>query len=70
MMRVLLWTCVWLLVSAPAGAQTPQIDTGPAPLKVYLDCGGGGRGGGHGGGGCFEDYLRDEIDFVDFVQQP
>jgi hypothetical protein len=61
---------VWLLgmvisVSGwtPAAAQTPpaQPVTPPAPsarLRVFLDC------------DCFEDHLRNEIRWVDFVRQP
>ena len=44
----------------PAGAQTPPpADSAPARLRVYLDC-----------FDCFEQYLRDEIPWVDFVRQP
>jgi hypothetical protein len=54
--------------SASAAAQTPPTPPqtqapAPAPdarrLRVYLDC-----------SDCFEDYLRDEIKWVDFVRQP
>jgi hypothetical protein len=53
--------------TARADAQaTPPQDQAAAPaqnpsqrLRVYLDC-----------RDCFDDYLRDEIDWVDFVRQP
>jgi len=50
---------------APATAQQPQTPTPPqtdqAPrrLRIHLDC-----------FDCFQEYLRDEIDFVDFVREP
>ena len=43
-----------LAASLPA-VQDPQI--GPVRLRVFLDC-----------GGCYADYLRSEITFVDFVR--
>jgi hypothetical protein len=53
--------------SIGASAQTPPTPVEPQAatmpegrrLRVYLDC-----------GQCFGDYLRDEIDWVDFVRQP
>jgi hypothetical protein len=61
------WLLVWLVLSAvPATveAQTPatppQPSTSPgaaARLRVFLEC------------DCFEEYLRDEISWVDFVRQ-
>lgn len=51
--------------AAPSNAQMPTADqTAPvaAPssrLRVYLDC-----------SDCFQDYVRDEIRWVDFVRQP
>jgi hypothetical protein len=39
-----------------AAAQGPQVSTRPQ-LKVFLDC-----------GSCFADFLRTEIEFVDFVR--
>ncbi len=45
-----------LLAQAPTGQS--------ARLRVYLDC------GGEFHSGCYEEYLRDEIRFVDFVRQP
>jgi hypothetical protein len=56
-------------VAAPAAGQAPPLSvpsvtspqpaTGPARrLRVYLDC-----------VGCYSEYLRDEIDWVDFVRQ-
>jgi hypothetical protein len=44
-------------VSPPAG-QPPVIPADGQRLRVYLDC------------DCFSSYLRDEIDWVDFVRQP
>ncbi len=44
---------------AAAEAQTPQTaQAATTRLRVYLDC------------DCYQDYLRDEIKFVDFVRQP
>jgi hypothetical protein len=58
---------VLLLTTALVEAQTPPV-TPPAPqkpavpalarLRVFLDC-----------GDCFQEYLRDEIRWVDFVRQ-
>lgn len=59
------------IVPAQAAAQTPPVAAESAPvaqgpaepagdrLRVYLDC-----------FDCFPQFLRDEIDFVDFVRQP
>ncbi len=45
-----------VLVEAPlAAAQAPN---GTTRLRVYLDC------------DCFQSFLRDEIDWADFVRQP
>jgi hypothetical protein len=49
---------VMLAGPAPAGAQTPAPGSPSAPLRVYLDC-----------GDCFDEYLRTEIRWVDFVRQ-
>jgi hypothetical protein len=52
--------CVLALVTCAAvdaAAQSPQT-TPPARLRVFLDC-----------SDCDRDYLRDEIDWVDFVRQ-
>ena len=48
-------------VAAAALAQTPTQTTGAdiPRLRVFLDC-----------GDCFSEYLRDQIDWVDFVRQP
>ena len=66
---LLLIACTGVLLMSPGevGAQTPASPAGqPAPagqkpaaarLRVFLDC------------DCFQDYLRDEIKFVDFVHQ-
>jgi hypothetical protein len=44
---------------APAPLVQPPADVQAGPrLRVYLDC------------DCFQSYLRDEIDWVDFVRQP
>lgn len=50
-----------LTVCVPAAAQTPdRLARQAERLRVFIDdC----------GHGCFEDYLRDEITFVDFVRQ-
>ncbi len=50
-----------LTVCVPAAAQTPdRLPRQAERLRVFIDdC----------GFGCFEDYLRDEITFVDFVRQ-
>jgi hypothetical protein len=42
----------------PAAQETPD-SAARARLRVYLDC-----------FNCFDDYLRDEIEWVDFVRQP
>ena len=42
--------------TTPAVVQTPQAS---GRLRVFLDC-----------DACFETYLRDEIDWIDFVRQP
>lgn len=65
---MLLWPTVLvctglLLVPSRADAQAPESAAGQkapatARLRVFLDC------------ECFQDYLRDEIRFVDFVHQP
>jgi hypothetical protein len=51
---------VWAGQTPPASppAQAAQQPTTTTRLRVYLDC------------DCFQDYLRDEIRFVDFVRQP
>jgi len=50
------------LDAAPGSAQTPATPAAPVStdrVRVYLDC-----------GDCFPEYLRDEIDWVDFVRDP
>ena len=42
----------------PPSAPTPHVPPGSSRLRVYLDC------------DCFQTYLRDEIEWVDFVRQP
>jgi hypothetical protein len=50
---------------APQAAQpAAPVQAGNGRVRVYLDCFGGGQNS------CFPEYLRDEIDFVDFVRQP
>ena len=44
--------------ATPTTPQTPAAATGTR-LRVYLDC-----------DNCFQDYIRDEIRWVDFVRQP
>ena len=60
--RLLLGALLMVLTgSADALAQTPTpAQTAPAGtrLRVFLDC------------DCFQEYLRDEIKWVDFVRQP
>ena len=48
-----------------AAASVDPVDAQDATdrLRVYLDCGGGPDS-------CFQEFLREEIDFVDFVRQP
>ncbi len=61
--RVLMLAAAALLAAAsPVEGQAPDLQAvGQAGrLRVYLDC----------NHICFEDYLRDEITFVDFVRQP
>ncbi len=65
-MRILsgLALIVVLLLPAPVIAQatapaSPQATTDTRRLRVYLDC-----------GECFSTYLRDQINWVDFVRQP
>jgi hypothetical protein len=61
--RVLMLAAAALLAAAsPVEGQAPDLPAvGQAGrLRVYLDC----------NHICFEDYLRDEITFVDFVRQP
>jgi hypothetical protein len=61
MMRACGGSLVLLLMwSGAIAAQTPPPAGQGVRLRVYLDC----------GGECFNDYLRDEIAFVDFVRQP
>lgn len=59
-----------LMIAAPAAAaiqEAPQ-DAAEAEagtrVRVFLDCGSG------GGDTCFSEYLREQIDIVDFVRQP
>ena len=64
-----------LLVVAPAAAQTPDLpaqaqpgpDTSAGRVRVFLDCGGA---QGDAPDQCFSAFLREQIDFVDFVRQP
>jgi hypothetical protein len=67
-MRFRLWCVTSLIVGLgvlPVSAQTPQATapqaapTATARVRVYLDC-----------FDCFPDYLRDQIDWVDFVRDP
>ena len=44
--------------SAPSTQVPPTSPDASVRLRVYLDC------------DCFQEYLRDEIDWVDFVRQP
>ena len=63
---LLLVLLVWAPVVAAETSQTPgagplPVDSSsPGRVRVYLDC----------AGQCFAEYLRDEIGFVDFVQEP
>ena len=47
-----------LILSTLVGVQTATIQGAPARLQVFLDC----------PSGCYADYLREEIRFVDFVR--
>lgn len=60
MIRRCAWFVLALCMLAPvsADAQTPAPGA-EGRLRVYLDC-----------FDCFQEYLRDEIDWVDFVRQP
>ena len=68
--RPLLFAALLLCAVQPAMAWAQTVpQTTPPPstpqtaqqrLRVFLDC----------GGGCYEEYLRDQIKFVDFVRQP
>ena len=42
----------------PSAPQTPASPSQTARLRVFLDC-----------GDCFQEFLRDEIEWVDFVRQ-
>ncbi|MEX2572345.1 MAG: hypothetical protein WD737_13685 [Gemmatimonadota bacterium] len=59
-MRYLLTAAVVALFFSPlpSAAQVEATDTIAAGLRVFLDC-----------GRCDEDYLRTEIDFVDYVRE-
>jgi hypothetical protein len=48
-----------------AAAQAPAAAPATPRTRVYLDCPGGG-----GSDQCFSEYLREKIEFVDFVRQP
>jgi hypothetical protein len=53
---------VVLMLAAPLAVfaqESPVEQAASSRLRVYLDC-----------SNCFDDYLRDEIDWVDFVRQP
>lgn len=64
MLRLVLWLSVSIVLLAPALAlaqaapQTPAAAAG-SRLRVFLEC-----------GACFETYLRDEIEWVDFLRDP
>lgn len=61
MRRRTLWflTTICLLLTAVAAAQTPPAASATRRLRVYIEsC------------DCFNDFLRDEITWVDFVRQP
>ena len=51
------YICALLLVALPRLASAQVVDTAASGLRVFLDC-----------GRCDEDYLRTEIDFVDYVR--
>jgi hypothetical protein len=64
MMPVVSWVAAILAVTmmaAEAAAQTQTQTPTPAAgrLRVFLEC-----------GNCFETYLRDEIEWVDFLRDP
>ncbi len=61
-LRLALWLSVSIVLLAPvmALAQTPpQAPATSNRLRVFLEC-----------GDCFETYLRDEIEWVDFLRDP
>jgi hypothetical protein len=57
LMRLVVGAFALLAAAAHASAQTPGAPQAPA-LRVFLDC-----------GDCFQEYLRTEIRWVDFVRQ-
>ena len=54
--RFSLLTLIIVLAATPLFAQTAAGT--PVRLRVFLDC-----------GNCYQDYLRDQIKWVDFVRQ-
>jgi len=61
--RLVLLACLAGAMPGAAAGQTPPADasapvTSAARVRVFLDC-----------QDCFQEYLRDEIDWVDFVRQ-
>lgn len=69
--HVLLFAPLVLLMFAavPVRAQEPPAPgppQDPSRTRVYLDCANTGGGSDQ----CFSSYLREKIDFVDFVRQP
>jgi hypothetical protein len=61
--RLVLLACLGSTAPVASAGQTPPVDasapvTSADRVRVFLDC-----------QDCFQDYLRDEIDWVDFVRQ-
>ena len=62
LVRLAIWLVVSVILLAPAFAQAQATAQTPAPsnrLRVFLEC-----------GDCFSTYLRDEIEWVDFLRDP
>src|SRR6187455_919994 len=62
MMAVASWIAAVVAVTmmaAEAAAQTQAPPAAAGRLRVFLEC-----------GDCFETYLRDEIEWVDFLRDP
>ena len=57
--------CLLFFAASPATAQTDSAtQSGADRVRVYLDCFSSGQNA------CFPEFLREQIEFVDFVRQP